>query len=228
MNSAAAARRADHAANRRTGNYCLDLTLVRHGQTACSVADCYCGSGCDVELTEQGAMTAAALARALGGQPYAALYVSPQRRARATLAPLAAVQGLQPQVLAGLAELNYGSWDGHTPATLKAISPQAFAAWREDPASHAPPGGETATALWARAEAAIAHIIAAHGGGGPAPVQVLAVAHNSTLRVLLSGLLGLPLARFRQHFDWPLGAWAQVRLTPSEAQLRTLGQLAPP
>jgi probable phosphoglycerate mutase len=223
-----------------TSNSGLHLTLVRHGQTPCSARGVYCGRGCDPELTPRGQQTARDLAQAATPGSFAALYSSPQRRAQQTLAPLAQAVGQRVHVLPELCELDYGLWDGHDRASLQRLWPEDFAAWWADPAARAPAHGETACMLWQRIQRALQKICRHHAPDAQAagaahnthaaaaghPPQVLVVSHKAALRIMLCGLLGVPLSDFRARWAWPLGGIAQVHLSPAGAQLQTLGPLA--
>ena len=59
----------------------LNLYLLRHGQTALSRDDVFCGSGLDPELTPEGLQMAKAFAAAYRAKPWRAIYSSALRRA---------------------------------------------------------------------------------------------------------------------------------------------------
>jgi probable phosphoglycerate mutase len=61
----------------------LRLYLLRHGETEASQTGGYCGR-LDPDLTEAGHLMAADFAEAYQGHRFAAVYVSPMRRAGAT------------------------------------------------------------------------------------------------------------------------------------------------
>src|SRR5262249_48658645 len=71
---------------------------------------------------------------------------------------------------------------------IQASYPEAHRRWREDSVVHRPPGGETVAALQERALAATAALLERHAGE-----TLLVVAHGGPIRVLLCGLLELPL-----------------------------------
>ena len=192
----------------------LSLYLVRHGQTDCSVRDVLCGGGCDPDLTAAGRQTAEALAAHLALRPWAGLYTSPLARAQQTLAPVAAGQAAR--VEAGLAEINYGDWDGKSEADL--CHDDAFAKFRIADADLRPPGGETLTEVADRAEQAIRGIAARHPQG-----DVLGVSHKTTIRVLLCRLLGIPLSEDRRRIACPLGGITVLSLRAGGAQLMAHG-----
>jgi len=86
----------------------LRLFLLRHGQTALSRANMFCGGRLDPPLTDDGARMATAFAECYARTPWAAIYASPLQRARDTAAPLARVTGMSVLTRDGLAEIDYG------------------------------------------------------------------------------------------------------------------------
>jgi probable phosphoglycerate mutase len=181
------------------------LHFLRHGQTPHSRDDRYCGAATDPDLTEEGKEMAAAFARAYRGLPWAGLFSSPQRRARQTVAPLAAATGLEVQPVEGLQEIAYGEWEGLKPAEVESRYHDAHLRWEADPAWHAPPGGETAIELARRAVAAVDEVRRRVSDG-----SALVVAHKGTIRALLCAFLGIDVGRFRQRIACPVGSVSVV------------------
>ena len=110
-----------------------EIWLIRHGETEWSRTGRHTGRT-DVPLTPLGERQAAALARPLGGRPFALVLTSPLGRARATCQ------------LAGYAEV---------------AEPSGAAA---DRLSQLVPGGETVEQVGQRARRVIARAVAAAGG----------------------------------------------------------------
>ena len=81
----------------------MDLLLIRH---ALPQRVEVVGRPADPELAEAGHRQAMALAEWLSHEPLHSLYVSPMRRARQTAQPLAAVTGIDPVVVEGVAEFD--------------------------------------------------------------------------------------------------------------------------
>lgn len=92
----------------------LILYLLRHGQTALSRDDVFCGSGLDPELTPEGMEMAQAFAGAYREVEWRAVYSSSLRRSITTAQPLCDAVGINPQVRAELNEIAYGKWEGLT------------------------------------------------------------------------------------------------------------------
>ncbi len=199
----------------------LRLHLLRHGQTPHSRANLFCGAGSDPGLTPDGAAMAEAIASALASESWAAIYSSPQRRARETAAPLAARLGVEVTIAAGLREIAYGEWEGLSSGEAAARDHDLHQAWNADPALHAPPGGETAPEVARRALTEIEGVRSAVPAG-----DVLAVTHKATIRIILCALLGIDLGRFRQRLACPVGSITTVEWGTVGPQLLRLADRA--
>ncbi|RKS73972.1 putative phosphoglycerate mutase [Motilibacter peucedani] len=121
--------------------------LVRHGETAHTVAKVFCGrDGLDPGLTERGRAQAAAVGRALAAgftdDAPVAVVCSPLRRARETADEVAAALGLEVRVDDAFVEASFGQWDGLGFAAVRERWPAELQAWLDDSAV-APPGGES-------------------------------------------------------------------------------------
>jgi probable phosphoglycerate mutase len=175
----------------------LTLHLVRHGDTTQAAEGIFCGD-LDPPLTDHGQAQAARVAAAVQSLGLSALYCSPKTRARMTVAPIAQITGLTPVVEDGLREIAYGAWEGKREVDVKRDDPEAYEAWRSDPALVAPPGGDSAFAIAARALPVLLKARTEHPMG-----HVLLVSHKATIRVIVCALLGMPLGRFRSHVACP-------------------------
>jgi broad specificity phosphatase PhoE len=198
----------------------LRLHFLRHGQTPHSRDDRYCGSS-DPDLTEDGRAMAAAIGEALGREPFAAIYSSPLRRARETAAPLAGAKGMQVRLVPGLREIGYGEWEGLSPDEAAARDHDLHLLWSADPALHAPPGGERAIDVAARALEAVESIRRDFTDG-----DVLVVSHKSTIRVVVCALLGIDLGRYRQRLACPVGSLSTIAWSAVGPQLLRLADRA--
>ena len=92
-----------------------EVVLVRHGSSAAARPgerhEMLEGHG-NPPLAEAGHAQAAAVAARLGGDGFAALYVTPLQRTAQTAAPLAEATGLEPKVVPDLVEVSLGDWEG--------------------------------------------------------------------------------------------------------------------
>jgi probable phosphoglycerate mutase len=161
------------------------VILVRHGQTEWSRAGKHT-SHTDVALTELGMCQAAALGDALRARPIAMVLSSPRRRALDTCR--LAGFGDEVMVTEDLAEWDYGDYEGRTTVEIHTTRP-AWSLWTDGV-----PGGEQASAVEARADAALATALGAPGNG-----DALLFAHGHILRVVAARWLGLSAGAGR-HF----------------------------
>jgi broad specificity phosphatase PhoE len=179
----------------------LRLFFLRHGQTAMSRANVFCGRRLDPPLTPEGITMAEEFAAAYRELEWRAIYSSPLDRAIATAAPLAAAVGLPIERRDELAELDYGAWDGMTADEVARMFHIEHERWAADPAWNPPTGGETAVQLAQRMTRAVEEIDATHDDG-----NVLVVSHKASIRVALCALLGVDVGRFRYRFGCPVGS----------------------
>lgn len=179
----------------------LRLYLLRHGQTAMSRANVFCGRGLDPALTDEGVSMADAFAAAYRDRTWTAIYSSPLKRALDTATPLATARGLAVVQREELAEIDYGKWDGLTAEVVARDWHDEHERWTADPAWNPPTGGETAIALSQRMTNVIEEITGSHMDG-----NVLVVSHKASIRVLLCALLGVDVGRFRYRFGCPVGS----------------------
>ena len=184
----------------------LRLHLLRHGQTAMSRENVFCGRGLDPALTAEGEAMAEAFADAYGDTDWRAVYASPLLRALQTAAPLATRRRLAVERRAGLAELDYGAWDGRSADDVDVTHHDEYVRWSADPAWNPPTRGETATALAHRMTAVVEELRGEHPDG-----DVLVVSHKASIRVLLCALLGVDVGRFRYRFGCPVGSVSVVQ-----------------
>src|SRR3981081_1440367 len=113
----------------------LRLFFLRHGQTAMSRANVFCGRRLDPPLTPEGITMA---------EEFAAAYRELEGRAIAPAQPRAAAVGLPIEKRDELAELDYGAWDGMTADEVALKFHIEHERWIADPARNPPPGGEAA------------------------------------------------------------------------------------
>lgn len=170
------------------------LLLARHGQTEWHAENRYAGSS-DVALTEAGLRQADELAGFAAAVEPAAVFCSPQSRARRTAEPSAEALGLPLRVVDGLREVHFGLMEGRTRAELAATDPEVVARFLADPVAGAFPGSEPPGEAAARGAGAL------RGIAEEAPGEtVLVVAHNTLIRLTLCALLGIPLETYRTVF----------------------------
>jgi probable phosphoglycerate mutase len=198
------------------------LYLLRHGQTAFSRDNAFCGAGLDPELTPDGTAMAQCFAEKYAQTAWQAVYCSPLQRARATAQPLCERLGLTPQVRDGLKEISYGAWEGQTVETVSRDYHDDHLRWTADPAWNAPTSseretGENAIVIARRALQVVEEIRASHASG-----NVLVVSHKATIRIILCSLLGIDVGRFRFRLDCPTASLSIVEFQSHGPMLRVL------
>ena len=195
----------------------LTVYFLRHGQTALSREDNFCGSGLDPELTPEGLEMAQAFAAAYRTKPWRAIYSSSLQRAIATAQPICDALGIALQVRAELNEIGYGKWEGSTKETVDRNYHDEYVSWLADPAWHAPTGGELAITIARRSLRAIDEIKQQFTEG-----NVLVVSHKATIRIMLCSLLGIDVGRFRYRLGCPVGSVSVVEFSLEGPLLHSL------
>lgn len=195
----------------------LTLYFLRHGQTASSRDNVFCGSGLDPELTAAGLEMAQAFAASYRDASWSAVYASPLQRAVTTAAPLCEAKGLTMTLRDELKEIAYGQWEGQTTETVSRDYHDDYLRWLADPAWFPPTGGERAVAIAHRGLRVIEEIRQSFAGG-----NVLVVSHKATIRIILCGLLGIDVGRFRYRLGCPVASLSIVEFNEQGPLLRVL------
>ena len=147
-----------------------------------------------------------------------AVFVSPMKRTIATATPLCKAIGMEMQFRDGLKELRYGKWEGLTNDFVKENYSDDYLRWLTEPAWNPPTGGETAVQLASRASFVVAEIQEMYPSG-----NVLVVSHKATIRVILCGLLGIDMGRYRDRIDVPAASLSVVQFGALGPMLKVLG-----
>jgi probable phosphoglycerate mutase len=195
----------------------LTIYFLRHGQTASSREDTFCGSGLDPELTPEGLEMARAFADTYRNKAWQAIYTSKLRRSIETAQPLCDAVGITPQVRPELNEIAYGKWEGLTKDEVEQRHHDDYVSWLADPAWYAPTGGELAVVIAQRGLQIIEELKQGFSEG-----NVLVVSHKATIRIILCSLLGIEVGRFRYRLACPVGAISIVEFTPQGPLLQSL------
>ena len=162
----------------------MKLILIRHGLPVRS------DSSADPSLAPQGVRQAEQMARWLHDEGIDALYSSPMRRARETAEPLAALTGLTPRVIEGIAEYDQGS-GRYVP--MEELKRTDYAAWQ---AVVAGGGVDDIAAFRERVVTALLAVTAEHRGG-----TVAVCCHGGVINVWSGHVLGLaPRLFFEPHY----------------------------
>jgi broad specificity phosphatase PhoE/ribonuclease HI len=167
------------------------LILVRHGVTDHTTMKLFSGGlgGANPGLNDEGREQVRAtgdwlmpLAEAID-----ALITSPVRRTRESAEILGELLGLAPREEAGIAEMEFGAWDGLSFTQIQEQYPDDMAAWLGN-LDFAPTGGESFETVAARVLEGRDRILAAHPGQ-----TVVAVSHVTPIKTLVADALGAPL-----------------------------------
>ncbi len=159
------------------------IYLARHGETAWSLSGQHTGRT-DVPLTEHGEREARRLGKSLQGLAFAKVFCSTLQRAARTcdLAGFGSAAERDPD----LVEWDYGEYEGRRRAEIRAQRPN-WQLFRDGC-----PGGESLTAIGARADRVVGRVRAVNG-------DVLLFSSGHILRVLTARWLGLEPAAGK-HF----------------------------
>lgn len=195
----------------------LTLYFLRHGQTAQSRENAFCGSGLDPQLTPEGQDMARSFADAYHSTAWSAIYCSPLQRAVATATPISERAGVPLQLRPELVEIGYGAWEGKNVATVSRDFHDDFLRWTADPAWNAPTNGEAAIAIERRGLQLVEEIQSRFSDG-----HVLLVSHKATIRIVLCALLGIDVGRFRFRLGCPVGSLSIVEFSNHGPLLQTL------
>jgi broad specificity phosphatase PhoE len=167
------------------------IILVRHGQTEWNRVERFRGHA-DVPLNEVGLRQAEATGLRIAGQwQPVQVYSSPFSRAVKTAEAIASHFNLPVQVHPGLADIDYGEWQGLTPQEVQARWPEMLQTWYEHPEAASIPGGETLAALRTRGMKTVNQLASRHTSQ-----TIVIVGHTVINRVILLGMLGLGNERF--------------------------------
>ena len=168
------------------------IILIRHGETEWNREERFRGRA-DLALTELGMRQAGAIAVKLAQWPVAAIYSSPLRRAMMTAQAQAQHLGVSVEVLPGLADIDYGKWQGLTPLEASQSFPESYGRWLEAPHLVQIPGGDSLAQVRERAWRALHDVVAQWR-----QETVAMVSHMVVCRLLLCAALGLDDSHFWQ------------------------------
>lgn len=197
---------------------------MRHGQTPSNVAGLLDTAPPGPELTEFGAMQAAAAAQSLADEPISAIFASNAIRAQQTAAPLATARKLPVQVDKDLREIQAGFLEMAADSESIHRYIGALYSWLEGDLDLRIPGGPTGHDVLERFDAAVDNIAATADTGG----SVVTVSHGAMIRVWASVRVGSLAAAEagKRHMDntgaviverttrgtWDLKEWREAAL----------------
>ncbi len=163
------------------------LFLMRHGRTADDGVKRFVGQT-DPPLGAAGRRQAAWWRERLKGIGFARIVSSDLARARETAEIIAGRRQPRVEPRAALREIHLGAWENRTLAEVRQTLPEEWHARGRDLPGFRPPGGESFGDLQRRVAPEADGLLAAGA-------DILVVAHAGVNRVILCGIMGLPLSR---------------------------------
>jgi probable phosphoglycerate mutase len=167
------------------------LILVRHGVTVHTAAKKFSGGlgGDNPGLSDEGRDQIRATGDWLSpaGERIHAIVASPVRRTRESADILADLLGKPVEEEPGIAEMEFGVWDGLTFPEVAERDAASLQRWRTD-LDYAPEGAESFRTVEARVLAALDRVRAAHEGR-----TVVLVSHVTPIKILVGHAVGAPL-----------------------------------
>ena len=169
------------------------VIFVRHGITDFPKDRLYCDDKEDPALNKLGLQQAQMAADMLQNEHIDAIYTSPLRRTLMTAEAISNKAKVQLQTDHALKERPFGIWDGLFFDAIERDFPDDYLAWKKNPATFVPEGGESIYDLWARVKDVLDQIILNHHGK-----TVVVVTHVGPIRVIISQSINMPLENYRQ------------------------------
>jgi len=167
------------------------LIIARHGETLDNARGVAQGWS-DSDLSDLGREQARSLGRRLATFDLTRIYCSTLSRARKTAEIVAEETRLEVVALDDLREINCGDWEGVSFEEVRRNDPVAFRAWLDDPTAPCP-GGESFADVGVRVRRALKTIARMEDEAGVTQPLPLVVSHGLAIRIMASGLLGIPL-----------------------------------
>jgi len=168
----------------------LELILVRHGETDWNSSGIFRGHE-DIRLNATGIAQADAVAEALKGKVFEAIYSSPLKRALVTARRMASPHEMGVRERARFIDINFGTWQGRTEAQVRQIYPKLYDRWLTNPVGVRFPRGESVKKAWKRVNTELRELLTNHGIG-----TVVIVTHRIPLKLMTTYLLDKPLDEF--------------------------------
>jgi len=191
------------------------LWLIRHAEVEVRYQNTF-GGRIDMNLSPRGRAQAKTLAGYLHGRTFDAVYASPMKRVRQTLAPALINGAPAPNILPGLREVDFGDWTGYNWVQVRKKFGVHPYDWLDEIERGAVPHGETGVQFRNRVEPCLFEIIRRHPGG-----TVAVFCHGGVIRMMLAILLELPLPK-TNSFDIEYASVTQVALHPHLNEIELL------
>src|SRR3954466_8489394 len=191
------------------------LYLLRHGEVESRYHRVF-GGKIDMELSPLGHQQVQALANYFQRHPPHVMYASPMKRVQQTLAPLAKWTGLNPIILPGLREVDFGSWTGLSwEQVYERFKISAFD-WLKELEAGSIAEAESTADFRKRVSESLKQILAES-----AHKEIAVVAHGGVIRMLLAIILDLPFAKM-SIFDIEYASVTKVKLAAHKTEIELL------
>lgn len=194
------------------------LLLVRHGDTKQHSSERLWGHT-DVELSDIGIWQAERVRDRLANEQIDVVYSSHLRRAVKTAEIIAVRHSLPVTVCPEIGEVNFGEVEGFTFKEVSERYPELTKSWPNNSLTIKFPGGESFADLNARVGKFLERL-----EKHTAEEQLLIVAHNGPLRLIICNLLRLEPQRWRQ-FRLELSSLSTMETYPGGAILTSLNDV---
>ena len=193
------------------------LCIVRHGETAWNAEGRVQGQ-LDVPLNRVGIAQARAVAAALQGEHFSAIYSSDLQRVTQTAEPTARMLGLPVHLDPQLRERHYGMFQTLTYADVKKLHPEDYVRFKSKDPDYDFRTGESLRAFSARSVDCLAGLAARHPGE-----SILVFTHGGVLEMARRFATGASLDTVREFEipncglnrmaitgnDWTVLGWAE-------------------
>lgn len=179
------------------------VILVRHGRTTANATGMLAGRTAGVRLDKVGRDQAARTALRLAPVPLVGVVSSPLERCRQTARIILDQQTGEPAmpIERGITECDYGEWQGR--ALKELAKEKLWSVVQTQPSAAAFPGGESLTAMQARAVSAIRRLDASFESRHGAGAVWVAVSHGDIIKSILADALGMHLDLFQRIYVGP-------------------------
>ena len=175
----------------------IQIYFLRHGQTEWNALQKFQGS-IDIPLSKEGREQAECAAGYFAEEPLDTIYSSPLARAYETAQIMGERQGLPVQVVPEFSEISFGAWEGLTHQEIEAKWPGALRLLYSCPDKWQIPDAESFEDVKERAMRGLQPILDELEAEAEAEEddekRILIVSHGVTIRMLLCGLLYLPVS----------------------------------
>ena len=166
-----------------------EVVLLRHAHSTANLKGILAGRDNRVGLSPRGKIEAGEVADLLKSGNFDAIYSSPLRRCKETIAPLLALKKQKVEFLDGLLEMEYGRWSGKSLSLL--AKEELWKAIQSRPSTVRFPGGESFSEMSLRANQAV--MAKAMGKS-----RILIVSHGDVIKSIVAFHLGLALDLFQR------------------------------